>query len=180
MIVLVGHGFGSDLEVLKFLGVDLETSIVGIFDTAMIRDRVLGPSHDLNYAQLEHLLQKVRCAHYKLHTGGNDANFTLRALLLLEVESYRGSGELLDDAARRRLGIIQSIGHPPLPMRPELPPAAEIPVLGVSVSKKEKRKVRNAAKVEAVKAVRTVEERGQIRAERRAKKPEMVPDDLTS
>jgi hypothetical protein len=35
-LVFVGHGTGRDISVLKLLGVDLETSIVGYFDTSTV------------------------------------------------------------------------------------------------------------------------------------------------
>jgi len=42
-IVIVGHGMYCDLEVLRFLNVDIKSSVVGIFDTAQFASLVLGP-----------------------------------------------------------------------------------------------------------------------------------------
>jgi hypothetical protein len=177
-IVLVGHGFGSDLSALRALGIDLQSSIVGIFDTAMIRNQVLGPSprnHDLI---LRRLLQRVGCPFAHLHIGGNDPNFTLRALLLLAADSYRLHEGLLDDAARRRLDVIRSIGQTPLPaLLEQLQPGVEIPLKNAAVKKKRTKRKREGI-IRAEKIVRTLDEQEQLREERRAKKRALVQDEL--
>lgn len=76
-IVLVGHGFGHDLQALYPLGFDLETSVLGLFDTFEIAKKLGMPTGRLG---LGCLLEDLGCwgvDRDKLHNAGNDANYTL-------------------------------------------------------------------------------------------------------
>ncbi|PMD22731.1 hypothetical protein NA56DRAFT_72974 [Hyaloscypha hepaticicola] len=82
-------------------------------DTHSIVNQILGPARHRGDRGLENVLRIIRYPHKRLHIGGNDANFTLRALLLLAVESYRH--ELLDDLSLANLELFRAIGRSPLP-----------------------------------------------------------------
>lgn len=108
-IVLVGHGFAADLHVLKALGFDLETSIAGFLDTEAEARAIFGPPDARGGLRLGRVLARLKCAVGGCHVAGNDANFTLQALLLLAAEAYSGSEDSLDGSARERLEIIRAI-----------------------------------------------------------------------
>jgi DNA polymerase III epsilon subunit-like protein len=82
-IVLIGHDIRNELNVLQVLKFDLHTSIVGILDIQRIALELFqtGPS------TLTSVLEALECPYNKLHTAGNDAYFTLKALLLLAERS---------------------------------------------------------------------------------------------
>jgi len=86
-IVLVGHGFKGDLAALRTLGSDPQISVVAIFDTAKIARINIG---DLS---LGHPLVEfgVPASSARLHNAGSDANFTLRALILLGIKVSEAS-----------------------------------------------------------------------------------------
>jgi len=113
-IILVGHNPHGDLNVLQALGFDLKTSIIGVLDTEMIANIVLGPSVVRGTRRLRDVLAQLGCHFEGFHSAGNDANFTLRALLLLAAEHYAGL-ENLDACTQQRLKRIKSIGHSPVP-----------------------------------------------------------------
>jgi len=89
-IILVGHGCGRDLAALRSLGFNFQASAIHILDTANIA-REPGKSH----LSLCRLLDKLKCPHAKLHNAGNDAHFTLRALILLAIKGHENQ-ELVD------------------------------------------------------------------------------------
>jgi len=83
-IILVGHGFSNDLAALKALGFDFqEHLIIAKLDTYLLaRDLQMG------HLTLKNLLMELNCpCNLKFHNAGNDANFTLRALLLLGIKA---------------------------------------------------------------------------------------------
>lgn len=88
-IVLTGHGIGVDLQTLHHLGIDLCTSIVGALNTGQIASRAPFPFSPP--PRLWHLLTTLQCPFEKLHSAGNNAHFTIRALLLLAAKSYEAS-----------------------------------------------------------------------------------------
>ncbi|KUL87238.1 hypothetical protein ZTR_03333 [Talaromyces verruculosus] len=82
-IILVGHGLDGDLIALETLHIDFEAdSLLSIMDTFWIA-RQVSPSEQPY--KLRGLLQRLRidCPGGALHCAGNDANFSLRALLLM-------------------------------------------------------------------------------------------------
>ena len=83
-IILVGHDIRNDLQVLQLLDFDLHTSIGGILDLGKIASKLL-PNIRIT---LSSILTELRCPFQNLHTAGNDAYFTLRALLLLAIRDY--------------------------------------------------------------------------------------------
>jgi hypothetical protein len=86
-VVLVGHGLDRDVKVMKRLGIDLEQApcLLDIIDTSFLAMEVYGRS---SQPRLEELVKNLGMSGKNFHIAGNDANFTLRAMLLL---ACRGS-----------------------------------------------------------------------------------------
>jgi hypothetical protein len=119
-IVLVGHGLNGDCQALRSLGFDFDSSIVGYIDTADAARTIFGPPSGQDEAptvttfRLKDLPAKLGLVVEGCHVAGNDANFTLRALLLLAVEGYRTS-DLLNEPTKEILETIRAIGLESLP-----------------------------------------------------------------
>jgi hypothetical protein len=119
-IVLVGHGLNGDCQVLQSLGFYFDSSIVGYIDTADAARAIFGPLSGQDEAptvttfRLKDLLAKLGLVVEGCHVAGNDANFTLRALLLLAVEGFRTS-DLLNEPTKEILEKIRAIGLESLP-----------------------------------------------------------------
>jgi hypothetical protein len=109
-IVLVGHGLRSDLLILRKRGILFEeiSTIVAKFDTTYMAKEVLG----MNF-RLQGLLQTLHCPDKNLHNAGNDANFALRALLLLAYYGLRPSASSAD--AICMLTSFKALALEPLP-----------------------------------------------------------------
>ena len=116
-----------ELRVLKGIGFDLETSIVGFLDTQRVADEILFEAYSTQL-ELRHILEYVRITTLvsQLNFGGNDANFTLRALLLLAERSY--DKICLDEEQESRLKRIIAVAGPtePLIHTEEFPTTARI------------------------------------------------------
>ncbi|KAK0100684.1 hypothetical protein ONS95_007136 [Cadophora gregata] len=109
-IVLVGHGFGPDLTVLREIGFDMETSIVGIIDTARLAERVMVMEEQQPKRgdfKLKNVLARLGCHVEGFHTSGNDANYALRALLLLVAERFSCSGK--GRTGTERVGVLRTL-----------------------------------------------------------------------
>ncbi|CAG8950034.1 hypothetical protein HYFRA_00004368 [Hymenoscyphus fraxineus] len=109
-IVLVGHGLRSDLYLLRQRGIMYANinTIVAKLDTTYIAREVLGVG-----GRLPSLLKILQCPYENCHTAGNDANFALRALLIL---SYYGLREYATSpAALRMLESFKNLALDPLP-----------------------------------------------------------------
>jgi len=98
-LVLVGHDIGNDLNVLQRLGFDIRAHVVGIFDTALI-GRKPGTG-------LKNTLMSLGCDFYGFHNSGNDANFTLKVLLLLAAHNYIGG--TVTEFPRNDIEIVKNI-----------------------------------------------------------------------
>jgi hypothetical protein len=61
--------------------------------------------------RLGHLLQELDCPFGYLHNAGNDANYTLRALLLLMVRGFQDMVSALTDAERSVVSDLKSMAH---------------------------------------------------------------------
>ncbi|TVY81267.1 Uncharacterized protein LSUE1_G002521 [Lachnellula suecica] len=109
-IAIVGHGMACDFEILEFLGVDLEESVVAIFDTGDLVPLVLG----CEGRSLGDLLEELGCPFDELHTAGNDANFTLRALIMMGIASHKDRYHYLDDDDRASVWKLWDIAHLPM------------------------------------------------------------------
>jgi hypothetical protein len=60
---------------------------------------------------LERVLERLECPHAHMHSAGNDANFTLRALLLLGVATYSSRYEHLEDETWKMLDKLWDVAY---------------------------------------------------------------------
>ncbi|KAH8820755.1 hypothetical protein F5884DRAFT_850001 [Xylogone sp. PMI_703] len=113
-IVLVGHGVSEDLAVLTSLGFNLKTSIISILDTANVAFEL-----GISRSTLGRLLDELECpkSTARLHNAGNDANFTLRALILLAIKGYNTQepGTPVEEDQLLRIEALQYVATTPLP-----------------------------------------------------------------
>lgn len=109
-IVLVGHGISSDLAAMRRSGIVFEDikTVVSILDTTHIAKKVLGSGF-----RLSALLDILGIPNSHLHSAGNDANFCLKALLLLIYHNFKPSVSSLDLVGR--LTYLKGLGLEPLP-----------------------------------------------------------------
>jgi hypothetical protein len=91
-IVLVGHGIQADLRLLNVLGVNLFelAPVVAILDTDYLSRLIFNRGFKLGA-----LVTELFCANPKIdllgcHNAGNDACFTLNAVLMLAIRSVSG------------------------------------------------------------------------------------------
>lgn len=114
-VILMGHGVATEIRCLEELGLPLDAfpSFIGIVDTCIFATRVTE-----QHLSLEQLIDVVGIPLHRnvefgvaihLHCAGNDANYTLRALLaLLEIQSRDSDSAL----ALEVLGRIAREGIP--------------------------------------------------------------------
>ena len=107
-IVLVGHSVREDLRFLHLLGIDVSSlaHVLAIIDTHTISRFVFPPYHPTLFPEpgqdfsLAGVLAELGCRPHpsELHNAGNDAVFTLYAMLLLAIKrSAARAGELTED-----------------------------------------------------------------------------------
>ena len=108
-IVLVGHAFEKDSRTLRDLGLDLHTSVVGTFDTQKIAAEII-PGRP---AALCTTLETLDCPFENLHNAGNDAHFTLQALLAAAVKLY-SCGATIDVDCQDRMIALKAIMQDPV------------------------------------------------------------------
>jgi len=86
-IIIVGHGVNAEIHKFKSLGIDLRLApaVVDILDTEKIGGEVLGIKCGLNLGRVVELMGMEGKG---FHNAGNDASYTLRAMLLLAVYGY--------------------------------------------------------------------------------------------
>lgn len=106
-IVFLGHDIRHDLRALNLLGFDFSKFSITTLDTK-------GLSHD-DSPTLQDLLLKLGCPFAKLHCGGNDANFTMKALLLLAIRDC-----ITQPGLEKKLAILEQIALQPLPYNVQL------------------------------------------------------------
>lgn len=87
-VVLVGHDAPQDIQYLKSLGVHISDipAISQILDSQKIHQAWKG---DTNGRKLETVLADLSIESKNLHNAGNDAVFTLRALVGVSLEALR-------------------------------------------------------------------------------------------
>ncbi|EKD15012.1 QDE-2-interacting protein [Drepanopeziza brunnea f. sp. 'multigermtubi' MB_m1] len=97
-LLIVGHALRYELALLRDIGIDASDpaeypNIAGCLDTKNLAGKlVFNPIGWLRKAALSDVLERLYIPYANLHVAGNDANFTLKAMLLLS----------LHDIARRR------------------------------------------------------------------------------
>lgn len=111
-VVLVGHQMSNDLIALKTVGFNLQ-NIGIVVDTIKIANSIGYPR-----ARLGFLLHEFGIPAGNLHCAGNDANFTLRLLLLLAISRIALPSE---EQYRQRL---KDIARQPLPEGKQIFPEA--------------------------------------------------------
>ena len=127
-IILVGHNILQDLRALKALGFDFEVFPVGVLDTELLVREVIpfwtGTLGELDIpllvrkvipswtGTLGELLTELNCPYGSLHSAGNDAHFTLRALILLAVRDCKTR---TDAEYEERLDVLERIAYASIP-----------------------------------------------------------------
>lgn len=113
-IVVVGHGMGGDLSALQALEVPLSASTI-VLDTLNIAKICLG----WGQLSLRNLLSALGCPFDRLHCAGNDAHFTLRALLLIAIAGCSIQEQIQHHL---KLDLLRQIATFPLPYPVRLGP----------------------------------------------------------
>ncbi|RYP08624.1 hypothetical protein DL764_001752 [Monosporascus ibericus] len=107
-IVLMGHDIRHDIIVLENLKWTFKTTVIAILDAYRMSGQVL-PYFALRLVELLHELGRPSTG---LHCAGNDAYFTLRALLCLAAKGCR------DEAVNlQNLAVLQRIANSPVRRR---------------------------------------------------------------
>lgn len=96
-IALVGHSIGEDLRILRLLGIDISKTapILTIIDTHTISRYIFPPFHPNSRPEpgqnfsLAGVLGELGCRPptSEFHNAGNDATYSLYAMLLLAIKS---------------------------------------------------------------------------------------------
>jgi hypothetical protein len=115
--VLIGHSIDRDIASLEKVAgrpwSTLNFPYILVFDTQLLRRDILGgPVHK----RLERLLAKLRIPYKYLHNGGNDSNFTLKALLALALWDYPFDKHCSPEM-RTRKRIMRALAQMPMPVR---------------------------------------------------------------
>jgi hypothetical protein len=105
-LILVGHGFGFEIKAMKGLGIDLTLapSVIEIFDTEFLGYEVFGRDFKCS---LSKITKEVGILGESFHNAGNDANLTLRAMLLLAIHQYDPSE--LDRAQKEKIEMYKKL-----------------------------------------------------------------------
>lgn len=86
-IVLVGHSIKSSINTLKRLGLDIAASppVVAVLDTHALSHYTLAANAQPGWFTLSGVLTRLGCPHqrHELRNAGNEATYTLYAMLLL-------------------------------------------------------------------------------------------------
>jgi len=102
------------------------------------------------------------CPYKHLHVGGNDAEFTLRVLLLLVVESSKEKEAVLDEDAVTKLEIMREIGRTELP---EIEESQYIEVLEEAKDEKKGERRQNEEGMRERRVLRSVANQEEIRTQ---------------
>jgi hypothetical protein len=99
---------------LNSLGIDLDNTapIIYVLDTFLIAQKILRGNFCLGA-----LLDAVDCPHAYLRNAGNDANFTLRALLLLAVQGCQSKSMSLSEAEHATMSCLELTARSNFPAR---------------------------------------------------------------
>lgn len=85
-LVLVGHGIAAKISLLKNMGISLYLSeaIVRVVDTKFLVREIMGPHID---SRLSAVVRECGMRGVNFNNAGNDANYTLRSMLLLALKN---------------------------------------------------------------------------------------------
>ena len=111
-IVLVGHTIKSALKILERRGLDIiSLHIIAIIDTHSLSHQILHESPRPSHYTLSGVLARLGCPHNSqdMHNAGNDATYTLYAMLLLAVKWSEQQGLTTQESKNRDL--IRSFVH---------------------------------------------------------------------
>lgn len=109
-VVFVGHAIHNDLHALKAFHFEYPVLLSSVLDPFKISNEVF----QYWCRPLGDLLLRLGCSFSRLHSAGNNANFTLRALLLLAADGFfNQQGEQEED--RDILTFLRQISASPLP-----------------------------------------------------------------
>ncbi|CZT53259.1 uncharacterized protein RSE6_14736 [Rhynchosporium secalis] len=142
--VLIAHSAQVELEVLRHLKFDLDTGISAVVCThALMCSVYLGPDYEccvdgrptkkLFDSTLQGLCRKLGMDVDRwpesFHVGGNDANYTLKATLLLAIEAFHEKKHLMSSDQLKKMSILEEIALARLPslgaVRRDCPEASE-------------------------------------------------------
>ena len=107
-VAFVGHGIMNDLLVLQALGFQFSDNHMAFMNTLHVANEVFG----CWAGPLRDLLRELDCPHSRLHCAGNDANFTLKALLLLAAQKLEK-----EDGDKSMIDVLRRLGRRELPRR---------------------------------------------------------------
>jgi len=85
-VVLVGHDVEGDISAIKTLGYDIRANNQQLLEIVDTKDIQRHYRRAQNPASLEGILRELDIPHRYLHNAGNDAVYTLQALLGLAVK----------------------------------------------------------------------------------------------
>ncbi|KAF7537235.1 hypothetical protein G7054_g3915 [Neopestalotiopsis clavispora] len=140
-IITVFHGGQYDVKALNLFQIDLHP--ICVIDTVKAAQHPLHLHYRLS---LENLLNKLTIPNTNLRSAGNDAHFTLRALLMLVVIDAERQGVTSKDSLFRALrGVAQA---PRPPTRQEIEKVERSARLRVKRESKLRVKARRAARTE--------------------------------
>ncbi len=102
--ILVGHGFSFEIQVLRGLGINLALAPVveNILDTHYLGIEVFGQDFTLS-----RLTRQLGLEGSHFHIAGNDAKFSLRAILLLATHNLLEA----ESSQKSRLEIYEKIAR---------------------------------------------------------------------
>lgn len=135
-VIFVGHDIQHDLWVLELLNFDFSSYNITGFDTQRVSAEIISRES----FTLRRLLLALGCPFLKLHFGGNDANFILKALLLLAIRDC-----VQHSRVERRWATLKEIALNPLP-DPIRPQTRTIKTTSFSCEASQNRAVKKKAK----------------------------------
>lgn len=148
-VVIIGHAVANELYVLQFLKISFRHTPI-VLDTDAIAEASLG----LKGLSLSRLLATLGCPFDQLHYAGNDAFFSLRALLLLAILECAAEAQIQYHA---RLDAMRCISAFPTASPTQFDPLA---------SKPPKKSWRTSKTTRVRKTPRSAAEQDQIRDQR--------------
>ena len=107
--VFVGHGILNDIKVLRSLDFQFPALLSTVIDTCQVANQVF----EIWSGSLGDLLRRIECPFNRLHCAGNDANFALRALLLLAVRGLTNKQQI-QEGGYNTLAILQQVSTCPI------------------------------------------------------------------